>query len=463
MADKKLKEKNPDRLPVGKFFAWKTRDVALAAVTVVMGFLTMFCTDYLGMPAALVGTLLLAGRVLDGVTDLFSGFVVDNTNTRWGKARPYEWCIIGSWIATMLLFFCPASWSMTAKSIWVFVMYNLAFSIFNTLLNTSTTPYIIRAFGGRRMVIAKVGSYGGIVTMLGAMVVSISFPMLMAKFATSAAGWRPLIMIYAIPLALIGMLRFFFVKEDPSIDAGKAGQKVSVKEIFKMLKKNKYAWFYAGVMALFNAIVGMNVASYYFRYIIGNIAAMGPFAILGIATLPVSFLLPVLLKKWNVSQIIQMSAGLAVVGYAINFFAVTRIPLLIVGGILSSVVTLPLSYLMSLVVMQLASFNEWNGLPRLEGSTSVVINFGAKVFNGVGAGMLGILLGAAGYDGALQTQPESAVFMIRSLFSLIPLACMIGIIIFITAFSKLDKLNPQIEAELKERRAVAESAGTETT
>jgi Na+/melibiose symporter-like transporter len=457
MADKKLKEKNPDRLPVGKFFAWKTRDIAVACVTVVMGFLTMFCTDYLGMPAVLVGTLLLAGRVFDGITDLFSGFIVDNTNTRWGKGRPYEWCIIGSWLATMLLFFCPPSWSMTAKSIWVFVMYNLTFSIFNTLLNTCQTPYMIRAFG-RRMVIAKVGSYGGIVTMLGSMAVSVTFPMLMAKFAASEGGWRNLIMIYAIPLALIGILRFFFVKENASIDAGKTGQKINLKEIFQMFRTNKYAWFYAAANGLFQMIVGMNVATYYFKYVIGNIAVMGPFAVLGIVILPVSFFFPLLLKKISISNIIQITAGLAVAGYVINFFAIDRIPLLIVGGLCSTIVTLPLSYLVALIIMQLANYNEWKGLPRLEGTSTVIVNFAGKVLNGVGTGLLGMLLGAAGYDGALQTQSASVVFMIRSLFALLPLACMVGIIIFVTAFSKLEKMNPQIEADLKERRAAAEGA-----
>jgi Na+/melibiose symporter-like transporter len=454
MAEKKTKEKNSDRLPVGRFFAWKTRDIALACVTVVMGFLTMFCTDYLGMPAAMVGTLLLAGRVFDGITDLISGFLVDNTNTRWGKGRPYEWCILGSWLATMLLFFCPPSWNMTVKSIWVFIMYNLAFSKFNTLLNTSQTPYMIRAFG-RRMVIAKVGSYGGIVTMIGSMVVSVTFPMLMARLGTSEGGWRSLIMIYAIPLALIGILRFFFVKEDASIDAGKTGQKINLKEIFQMFRTNKYAWFYAVVNGLFQMIVGMNVATYYFKYVIGNLAVMGPFAVLGIVILPVSFLFPLLLKKMGVSKLIQITAFLAVIGYAINFFAIDRIPFLIVGGLCTTIITLPLSYLVALIIMQLANYNEWKGLPRLEGTSTVVVNFMGKVLNGIGVGLLGILLGKAGYDGALQTQSASTVFMIRSLFTLIPLACMVGIIIFITAFSKLEKMNPQIEQELKERRAAA--------
>jgi probable glucitol transport protein GutA len=455
--DKKEKKANPDRLPVGKFFAWKTRDISIAGITIVIGFLTMFCTDYLGMPAALVGTLLFAGRIFDGFTDLAAGFLVDNTRTRWGRGRPYEWCIIGSWLATMLLFFCPPSWSMTVKCIWVFVMYNLTFSIFNTLLSAAQMPYTIRAFGGRRMVITKLGSFGGIVTMIGSMAISITFPMMMAKLVTPEGGWRNLIMIYAIPLALIGILRFVFVKEDPSIDAGTAGVKVSLKQVFAMMKTNKYAWFFAAIFGLFQMIVGMNAATYFFKYVLHNIALMGMIAPIGIVILPVMFIFPLLMKKLSVSNIIEIAAGLAIVGYAVIFFAGANIPLLLVGYVCVSLITLPISYLQAVVIVQLANYNEWKGLPRLEGSTSVIMNFGGKVFNGAGVGLLGILLGTAGYDGALQTQSDSAVFMIRSLYSLIPLACMVIITLFAFALSKLEKMTPQIEAELKERRAAAET------
>ena len=50
---KEKKPENPNRFPIGTFFAWKARDVSVAAVTVVCGYLTIFCTDTLGMPAAL--------------------------------------------------------------------------------------------------------------------------------------------------------------------------------------------------------------------------------------------------------------------------------------------------------------------------------------------------------------------------------------------------------------------------
>jgi probable glucitol transport protein GutA len=458
MKMRKEKTENPDRLPVGKFFAWKTRDISIAAVTIVTGFVTMFCTDFLGMPAALVGTLLFAGRILDGFTDLVAGFIVDNTKTRWGKGRPYEVCILGAWLCTMLLFFCPPSWSLTVKCIWVFVMYNLVFSIFQTLLAAAQMPYIVRAFGGRRMVIAKLGSYGGIVSMLGSMVVAITFPMVMAKLATSEGGWRNLIMIYAIPLALIGILRFIFVKEDPSIDTGAAGEKVSLKQVLQMMGTNKYAWFFAAIFGFYQFIVGMNAVTYFFKYVLNNIALMGMFAPLAILILPIMFVFPVLMKKMSVSNLIQLFASLAIVGYAVMFFAGSNIPLLMVGGICTSFITLPISYLQAVVIMQLSNYNEWKGLPRLEGTTAVIMNFGGKVLNGAGVGALGILLGAAGYNGALEVQSESAVFMIRSLYSLFPLGCMVIILLFSFALSKLEKMTPQIEQGLKERRAAAETA-----
>jgi probable glucitol transport protein GutA len=293
--------------------------------------------------------------------------------------------------------------------------------------------------------------------MIGSMAISITFPMVMAKLVTSDGGWRNLIMIYAIPLALIGILRFFFVKEDPSIDAGTAGVKVSLKQIFTMIKTNKYAWFFAALFGLFQMIVGMNVATYFFKYVLNNIALMGMFAPLGIVILPVMFIFPLLMKKMSVSNIIEISVGLAIAGYAIIFFAGANIPLLIAGTVCVSFVSLPISYLQAVIILQLANYNEWKGLPRLEGSTAVIVNFGGKVLNGAGVGLLGILLGAAGYDGALQTQSDNAIFMIRILYSLIPLACMVVILLFAFALSKLEKMTPQIEAELKERRAAAET------
>jgi probable glucitol transport protein GutA len=306
MDKKEKKTPNPDRLPVGKFLAWKSRDVAVAAVTIVTGYLTIYCTDTLGISPALLGTLIMASKVFDAITDLFATYIIENTHTRFGKARPYELCIFGLWGCTILLFSASPEWSMFAKYAWIITMYTFVFSIFNTFVGTANTPYMMRAFANRT-VITKVASYGGIFTMLGSMIVSVTFPMLMGKLATNAGGWRTLIAIYGIPLALIGFLRFIFVKEVVDIDGG-APPKISLKMIFAMFKSNGWAWVLAGMMGFFNLTISLNVAAYYFKYIVGSYTVMGLLQMASIVMLLGMFFMPKITKRFSVPAIIGCSA-----------------------------------------------------------------------------------------------------------------------------------------------------------
>jgi glucuronide carrier protein len=52
-------------------------------------FLLLYYTDVVGIAATTVGTLFLVVRVFDGFADLFAGRVVDKTETRWGRFRPF--------------------------------------------------------------------------------------------------------------------------------------------------------------------------------------------------------------------------------------------------------------------------------------------------------------------------------------------------------------------------------------
>ena len=52
-------------------------------------FLLLYYTDVAGIAATTVGTLFLVVRIFDGFADLFAGRLVDKTNTRWGRFRPY--------------------------------------------------------------------------------------------------------------------------------------------------------------------------------------------------------------------------------------------------------------------------------------------------------------------------------------------------------------------------------------
>ena len=62
----------------------------------------------------------MVSKMFDSVTDVLAGFIVDRTQTRWGKGRPYEIFMLFLWLSTWLLFSCPTSFATTAKCIWIF-------------------------------------------------------------------------------------------------------------------------------------------------------------------------------------------------------------------------------------------------------------------------------------------------------------------------------------------------------
>ncbi|MDU5308193.1 MAG: MFS transporter, partial [Varibaculum cambriense] len=66
--------------------AYGAGDMAVNITWAALGmFIVYFYTDVALIPAAAVGTLMLLGRLFDGVTDVIVGALVDKTHTRWGK------------------------------------------------------------------------------------------------------------------------------------------------------------------------------------------------------------------------------------------------------------------------------------------------------------------------------------------------------------------------------------------
>ncbi|MCR5101169.1 MAG: MFS transporter [Butyrivibrio sp.] len=462
MADVKAKNvNNADKMPWGRFFAWKTRDVALAGVTVILsGYLLLYSSNTLGLDPKIVGLLLLAARLVDAVTDLLAGYIVDNTNTKLGKGRPYEICIVFQWICVILLFCCGPEWSMAIKYVWVFLMYILVYSVFGTMLAASQTPYLIRAFHGNSRLVTKVASFGGIVSMAGSILISMTFPRLYNSWIVmgngGAAAWRKLIVIYAIPLAIFGLIRFFLVKEDPNVDAGQSTQKLNLKEAITMLKTNPYAWSWGGMIGLYNMIVGFGAGSYYFQYIVGDAGAFGIVSAFAIVLLPVMIVFPALIKKLGMSKLFILASVLSILGYVTVFFSHGNLSMVYTGIVVTNLISLPCSYLQAPGIMQIANYNEYKGMHRMDGTSAVVMNFLMKALNGIGTGLTGILLGAAGYvtttSNEVVTQPDSALNMITWLYSLIPALCLVGIILCAVHFNKLEAKMPEIEAEIARRK-----------
>ena len=443
-----------DRLPLGKFLAWKSSDITSAGVFLIINtYMALFCTDYLGMSPLAVGNILLISNILDFFTDLIAAYVIDNTKTKWGKARPYELGAIGMTVCTTLIFITPGGWSNTLKVIWVFCMYTFECGVFNTMRTAANVPYLIRAFDNNRTLIGKVSSYGGFVTTMGSMVVSLTFPKMMAKLADAPGGWTTLILIYMVPLSVLGIMRFLFVKENPAIDAAQVKNKVNMADIWAMIKKNRYAWLYMFIMFFFQTIQSISALSYYFKYIVGDVGSAGLLSIMSFVLLPVMFFFPLFLKKLSAIQIIGIGALLSCLGYVVNYFAGASMTMLIIGSIITAFAMLPVSYLGNMVQMDLCTYNQYLGLPRMDASISAIFNgFGTQLGQGFGGWLLGFALTAAGYvaaeGDAIVAQPDSAITMIRLLYSLIPMALMILLAVCAFSLNKLTKQMPEIEASI---------------
>lgn len=440
----------------GKLMSWSLRSGSTGICMMILGYLSVFCTDTLGIAPAAVGTLLLLSKLLDGVTDMVAGFIVDRTNTRWGKGRPFEWCVVGMWLSTLLLYMTPEKFSTPVKLVWIFIMYALANSVFYTFLNANQTAYMVRAFSGQKAYVS-LSTYGGVVPMFMTLIFNILFPTLMGRLAVSQKGWIQLVLIFLIPLVLVGMLRFFVIKEVNNVDVKSGGEKVKFKDMLAVFKHNRFIFIIALGTLVMNLITNMGVQVYYFKQIVGNVGLMSVLAATQVVILPLMFILPQILKKASVVNVVKVGLLIAIAGWVLNFFARSNVILLLAANLMTGAGAVPISMLAPLMLIECADYNEYVGIRRMEGTLSSISGFAAKIGAGLGAGLLGILIGLAGYDGTLAVQPDSAVMMIRLLYSLIPAALYVVAFVFYNMYT-LGKQMPEIRRINEERRAAAEKS-----
>ena len=202
---KRKRQKNPDRIGVGKFWAWGSREVSETSNVLIQTFFLFYCTETMLLNPAVVGVLLGLSKVVDGITDVIAGYIVDKTKTRFGKGRPYELCIFGTWICTYLMFSCPAEFQLTMKYVWVFSMYILVNALFNTFLNAGENVYMIRAF--RTGQIVRISSFVGFISSTVGFIINIIMPQLVERYSAVQGGWSRIILYIGVPVTIIGITK----------------------------------------------------------------------------------------------------------------------------------------------------------------------------------------------------------------------------------------------------------------
>lgn len=442
-----------EKLPGYLKFAWTSRGLSLALNVLLIMQLTYYCTDMLGMGATLVGTLLLASKLFDGVTDLCVGFIIDRTNSKWGKARPYEICIVFVWVLTILLFSTPEM-GTTGKAVFVFIMYTLINSICATFLNGGDAVYLARSIRSEKNRVSLMSFNGGVI-MIFSIVLSMLLPQLIAGLGTTKAGWTVIAVMLGVPLALIGMLRFVFVKEVAAQESKQERKQGSIplKESLACVAKNKYIWILAGMtfVVQLTTNVGSAVNTYYFKYIMGNIGMASLISIGSMVTPLIMLVFPVLSRKFGTVTLLRVGAILGVLGYAIRTIGGTNLITLMVGSVIGSVAVLPVSIMISIYLIDTMDYGEWKTGTRVEGMLGSVNAFSSKLGSGAASGLVGLIMGLAGYDGTLAVQSASATASIIALFNYLPLILMVVFLLLAIAY-KLDKELPKIKESLAKKR-----------
>ncbi len=110
--------------------------------TFVASFVLIYFTNTLGISAAIVGSIIMFSRILDGVTDLFMGQIIDRTKSKMGKAR--FWYFLSSFpvaIMTFLIFNVP-NFNNTGKYIYIAIMYTVMGAVFYTMNNIAYSSLI---------------------------------------------------------------------------------------------------------------------------------------------------------------------------------------------------------------------------------------------------------------------------------------------------------------------------------
>ena len=230
--------------------------------------LIYYYTEFVDVNIATVATIMLLSRFLDGFSDLFMGYVIEHTNSPYGKAR--AWLIrmlIPFFIAMVALFSVPSGMSDFMKYVYIFVSYNFAITVVYTAINLpygSMTTTITQDSYQRsiitiyRMLLATAGN---------TLTVAVTLPMV-EFFGNDQMAWTYTFMILAAIATALFFVTFVFCHER---FASPVEEKSSFKNTLRVVTRlfhNKYwVMLTLSMLTIFAAdIVFFTANTYYCRY-----------------------------------------------------------------------------------------------------------------------------------------------------------------------------------------------------
>ena len=412
-------------------------------------YLTYFYTDVMGLSASIIGTIFLASRVFDGVTDLIMGRIVDATHSKTGKARVWllRLCVPYA-ISGVLLFLVPEG-SGLLQYVYVVVTYNFANSIlftgvsvpYNSLLSLSTKN------PSERGILGIFPMFGSL--LLSVIVTSLNMG-IVNSFASERVGWVVASSTWAVVGLASHLICYFGTRErvreetteEPQDDVGFVAGLLS-------LVKNYY-WVVFTIVALLNwMLTGLVQTSmiYYVEWVLENDSIYGILYNIQSVTQMV-FLAVAALAIVKVGKVNTFRIGMAIeiAGFMLRCIAGTSIPLLLAAGFIIGAGGGFAGAVMTGIVADVLDFGHWKTGVRVVGLGMSTASFAQKVGYGLASAIWGLLIGACGYDGTATVQTSTALFGIKAGFTYLPMIFAIVMLALMIRFPLDNKMN-QIRAE----------------
>ena len=383
---------------------------ALLLNAVLATYLNVYYTDVLNLTPLWNGLFLavfpIVSKIIDAITNIIMGQIIDQTKTKQGKARP--WLLLSAVLlpVTGILLFTVPDGSDTVKVIWVMLSYNLFYSFAYTIFNMShglMVPLSTRDTTAR----GGLSVFNQITTiMMSGILVALIFPMLiMPAIGADKSKWillMSVLSIFALPLTL---LEYYFTKERITEEVAEAGEKEkqSFREQMRTLFADKYMLLIYGYFLV--TTIGATIKNlglvYYCNYVLGTyndgITQMLVSVIGGIPMGIGIFAVWPLAKKFGKRKVTMVGCTLIATGSLICWLFPTNLVIVLIGQFIKNMGGLPGSYVFMALFADCLDHMEWKSDLRMDGTAMSIYNIIAVAMVGIMTGVFNWLLAGAGY------------------------------------------------------------------
>lgn len=447
---------------------------ALLLNAVLASYLNVYYTDVLGLAPLWGGAFLvlfpIVSKIIDAITNVVMGYIIDRTHTKEGKARP--WLLLSAPLVTVtgiLLFTVPKA-SQSVQAIWVMVSYNLFYSFAYTIFNMShnlMVPLSTRntTERGSLSVFNQIASI-----MMSGIIVALIFPMvIMPMLGIDKAKWILTMSILAILALPLTILEYYFTKERVTLEQAEQEQEsVSFAKQLKAIFTDKYMiiiFVYFLIYTAGSSIKNLSLV-YFCNYVLGTyndgitqtlVSALGgiPMGIGIFAVWPLA-------KKFGKRNVTLAGFIIYAIGSAVCWMFPTNMVIVLVGQFIKNIGGLPCAYVFMAMFADVLDHLEWKVGFRCDGVSMSVYNIIAVAMVGVCTGIFNGMISGAGYvqpyldeaGNLIAQQSESVKNMITFGFvglETITGLVLAGLLIFLSVEKDIDKKQAQIKARREEQ------------